>query len=69
MESFNVDCSDDELKDKTDGIWEPSPKEIDRLYTILDKNELPELYWKSPGYRAPSPEVMDEPPEEIEEKP
>lgn len=67
MENFNVDWSDDELKDNA-GVWEPPAEEIDRLYTILDKNELPELNWKSPGYRVPSPEVIDEPPEEIETK-
>lgn len=68
MESFNVDCSDDELKDHK-GPWEPSPEEIDRLYSMLDKDELPEISWKCPGYRPPSPEITDEPEEEIEAMP
>lgn len=68
MEDFNIDCSDDEYKDYR-GSWEPSPEEIDQLYTILDNGDLPEITWKCPGYRAPSPELTNEPQEEIEIKP
>lgn len=68
MDSFNVECSDDELRECTDS-WEPPAEEIDRLYSMLDRKEIPELNWKSPGYRAPSPEASDEPITEIEFKP
>ncbi|KAB0792750.1 hypothetical protein PPYR_14736 [Photinus pyralis] len=57
QEDWSVECSDDEIRDKPN--WEPSPEEIDRLYTMMDKGEVPEISWKCPGYRSPSPEVTD----------
>lgn len=54
---WSVECSDDEISHKPN--WEPSPDEIDRLYTMMDKGEVPEISWKCPGYRSPSPEVTD----------
>lgn len=67
-EEFDIECSDEEYKD-IKGPWEPSPEEIDRLYSILDKGELPELNWKCPGYRSPSPEFKNEPTEDTQIKP
>lgn len=64
-DEFDIDCSDDEFKDHK-GPWEPSAEEIDSLYGKLAKGEIPELNWKSPGYREPSPQFMEEP-EEIAE--
>ncbi|KAF5272721.1 hypothetical protein FQA39_LY07748 [Lamprigera yunnana] len=61
MEDWNVDCSDEELRGQTH--WEPTPEEIDRLYSTLESGEIPELSWKCPGYRSPSPEVPDKPEE------
>lgn len=66
-EDWNIDCSDDELKD-CKGPWEPKPEEINRLYTLLDNEEYQELQWKCPGYRSPSPEVQDEPEQENDDK-
>jgi len=61
--TWQVECSDDEIKDPRDP-WEPEPEEIDRIYSLLTKGELPELKWKCPGYRTPSPELTEEPKEE-----
>ncbi|XP_018335584.1 PAXIP1-associated glutamate-rich protein 1A [Agrilus planipennis] len=67
-DDFVVECSDDEFKN-IKGTWEPPVEEIERLYDILDKGELPEIKWKCPGYRSPSPEVQDQPQEEDVLKP
>lgn len=67
-ETFNIECSDEEFADAK-GYWEPPAEEIDRLYNMLSKGELPELHWKSPGYRSPSPDIKEEPHESTEEKP
>ncbi|CAH1366515.1 hypothetical protein MTP99_007826 [Tenebrio molitor] len=64
---WNVDCSDDEYKDAR-GIWEPPPEVIEKYYEQLSKGEIPELNWKCPGYRAPSPEVQEAPQTEVEPK-
>lgn len=58
-----VECSDEEFKDCQDP-WEPQPEEIDRIYSQLAQGKIPELKWKCPGYRTPSPEIKDEPKEE-----
>lgn len=34
---------------------EPTPEELDAIYTLLDKGGSIELKWKCPGKRAPSP--------------
>lgn len=68
MEDFNIECSDEEYKD-CKGPWEPDPDEIDKYYSILDKGELPELVWKCPGFRSPSPEQKTAPVETTEVKP
>lgn len=34
---------------------EPSPEELDAIYTLLDKGGMIELNWKCSGKRAPSP--------------
>uniref|UniRef100_A0A336M451 CSON010314 protein n=1 Tax=Culicoides sonorensis TaxID=179676 RepID=A0A336M451_CULSO len=34
---------------------EPTPEELDAIYTTLDKGGFIELQWKCPGKRAPSP--------------
>lgn len=68
QEEFNIECSDEEYKD-CKGPWEPDPEVIDRLYSMMDKGELPELAWKCPGYRSPSPEQKTEPVENTEIKP
>ncbi|KAF5297436.1 hypothetical protein FQR65_LT01367 [Abscondita terminalis] len=60
-EEWSIECSDDEIKGQNN--WEPSAEEIDRLYTLLDNGEIPELNWKCPGYRSPSPEVTTKPEE------
>ncbi|KAJ3662380.1 hypothetical protein Zmor_006732 [Zophobas morio] len=65
--SWNIDCSDDEYKD-VKGPWEPAPEIIEKLYDQLNNGEIPELNWKCPGYRSPSPEVQEPPPPEIETK-
>lgn len=62
-EDFCVECSDDELKNNTEP-WEPDPEEVDRIYSMLAKGEIPELKWKCPGYRSPSPETTEEQKEE-----
>ncbi|XP_060520277.1 PAXIP1-associated glutamate-rich protein 1 [Cylas formicarius] len=62
-----VECSDEEFKDAKDP-WEPEPAEVDRLYSLLNKGELPELKWKCPGYISPSPATTEEPKEESEIK-
>lgn len=62
-EDFCVECSDDELKNSTEP-WEPDPEEVDRIYSMLAKGEIPELKWKCPGYRSPSPETTEEQKEE-----
>lgn len=67
MDNFDIECSDEEFKD-IKGPWEPAPEEIDRIYNLLDKGKIPELNWKCPGYRSPSPEVTEEPEEEIDSK-
>lgn len=67
-DDWNIECSDDELKD-LEGTWEPPPEEIDRLYSILEKGELPEITWKCHGYRSPSPEITDKPEEDQDYKP
>ncbi|GJQ76962.1 hypothetical protein Trydic_g15158 [Trypoxylus dichotomus] len=59
-----VDCSDDEFRGHN-GSWEPSIEEIDRLYTMLENNEIPELEWKSPGYKSPTPEIQAVPTENL----
>ncbi|XP_017768945.1 PREDICTED: PAXIP1-associated glutamate-rich protein 1 [Nicrophorus vespilloides] len=61
-DDFDLDCSEDELKN-CQGNWEPNAEEIVRLYNILDKDEVPDLNWKCPGYRSPSPEVKEQPEE------
>jgi len=66
--NWDLECSDDELKD-IKGPWEPSAEEVDRLYTVLEKGELPEITWKCIGYRSPSPEVTDKPDEDANYKP
>ncbi|ENN73420.1 hypothetical protein HUJ04_004055 [Dendroctonus ponderosae] len=66
-QNWAVDCSDDELKNCSDP-WEPKPEEIDLMYSLLNKGELPELKWKCPGYRTPSPERREAPKEENESK-
>ncbi|KAL3278861.1 hypothetical protein HHI36_016380 [Cryptolaemus montrouzieri] len=58
-EIWNIECSDDEFKD-IEGPWEPSAETIDNLYSILDKGKIPELNWKCPGYRTPSPEIKEQ---------
>lgn len=65
-EDWNIDCSDDEFKDVR-GPWEPSAEDIHKLYSMLERNELPELKWKSPGYKLPAPDVVEESTENIEE--
>lgn len=66
-QNWSIDCSDDELKNCSDP-WEPNPEEIDLMYSLLNKGELPELKWKCPGYRTPSPERREAPQEENELK-
>ncbi|XP_044256131.1 PAXIP1-associated glutamate-rich protein 1 [Tribolium madens] len=66
-ENWDVECSDDEFKD-VKGPWEPPPEIIEKLYDQLSKGEIPELNWKCPGYRSPSPEVEEPPPVEVEQK-
>lgn len=34
---------------------EPTPEELDAIYTLLDKGGFIDLKWKCPGKRAPSP--------------
>ncbi|XP_044755852.1 PAXIP1-associated glutamate-rich protein 1 [Coccinella septempunctata] len=58
-ESFNIDCSDDELRE-VQTSWEPSPEKIEKLYNIIERGEIPELQWKSPGYRMPTPERKEQ---------
>ncbi|CAH0546148.1 unnamed protein product [Brassicogethes aeneus] len=62
-DNFDIECSDEEFKD-IKGPWEPAPEEVDRIYTLLDNGEIPELSWKCPGYNSPSPEATEEPEEE-----
>ena len=64
-QNWYVECSDDELKDIPDP-WEPEPEQIDRIYSLLAKGQLPEIKWKCPGYRTPSPEIKEEPKPESE---
>lgn len=40
QDSWNVECSDDEC-DVKNGVYEPSPEEIERLYNILDEGRIP----------------------------
>lgn len=67
-EDFNVECSDDELKE-VKGSWEPPAEEINKYYSMLEKGEIPELSWKCHGYRAPSPEITDKPEEDFSYQP
>lgn len=66
MDDWIVECSDEELKD-CKGSWEPSIEEIDKLYTMLENDEIPELEWKSPGYKSPTPETQPVPIESLNE--
>lgn len=66
-DNWNIDCSDEEFKNCQDP-WEPEAEEIDRIYSSLAKGDIPELKWKCPGYRTPSPEVAEQPVEENETK-
>lgn len=63
---WNIDCSDDEFKDHR-GPWEPNIEEIDRLYSMLENNEIPELNWKTPNYKSPTPEIQTVPIENLNE--
>lgn len=47
-EVWNIDCSDDELRE-VQTSWEPPPEKIEQLYNMLEQGEIPELQWKSPG--------------------
>lgn len=67
MEEFNIDCSDEELKDCQDS-WEPPPEVIEKYYEQLSKGEIPELSWKCPGYRSPSPDVKESQQDDTETK-
>ncbi|KAG5899250.1 hypothetical protein JTB14_035428 [Gonioctena quinquepunctata] len=66
-EDWDIECSDEEFKN-CKGPWEPNPEEIDKLYTMLENGEMQELQWKCPGYRSPSPEVNEEPEQEVDAK-
>ncbi|GLH11230.1 hypothetical protein R5R35_004727 [Gryllus longicercus] len=66
-----VRCSDEEYSE-CEGEWEPPPEEIIRLYELLDQKAVPNLEWKCPGRRAPSPaqdEFYHEDEESLESKP
>lgn len=62
-EDWCIDCSDDELK-SVQHHWEPPAEEITRLYDLLDQGEIPPFKWKSPGYKSPSPDVVEQSQEE-----
>ena len=78
-DDFFVECSDEELYNPgggPKGTWEPRPEDIVTLYEKIVKGDIPELVWKCPGRRSPSPEkteedeakaeeVMELPPEEL----
>ncbi|XP_045462531.1 uncharacterized protein LOC123672474 [Harmonia axyridis] len=58
-EVWNIDCSDDELRE-VQKTYEPAPEKLEELYNIIERGEIPELRWKSPGYRMPTPERKEQ---------
>ncbi|XP_022920919.1 PAXIP1-associated glutamate-rich protein 1 [Onthophagus taurus] len=56
-DDLNVDCSDEEYID-CKGPWQPPIDQVYKIYSALSKGELPELHWKSPGYKSATPEIQ-----------
>lgn len=54
---FELECSDDELKNTDGNIWEPSPEEIVQLLEAVDRDKVLELEWTTPGRRPPTPTI------------
>lgn len=53
-EEWSIPCmpNDDDL--------EPQPEDLEAMYKLLDSGSLPELQWKNPGRRQPSPIVSND---------
>lgn len=49
VESFSLPCA----PENEDFV--PSAEELENFYTMLETGTIPELDWKCPGRRAPSP--------------
>lgn len=65
---FCIVSSDDEFTEdeKSNSDWHPEPERIVELFTSLQKEEIMDLEWQSPGRRSPSIDAPESPQEELD---